>query len=80
MVRPHNNWDFSLHHVVCCSHVSSHLGHKQQAGIPFSNKPWRDRNQDPFSLKNTAVLQDTNQHREGGDTYGDPHEQDEGEK
>jgi hypothetical protein len=49
MVRPHNNWDFSLHHVVCCSHVSSHLGHKQQAGIPFSNKPWRDRNQDPFS-------------------------------
>ena len=49
MVRPHNNLDFSLHHVVCRSHLASHLGHKQQAGIPFSNKPWRDRNQDLFS-------------------------------
>jgi D-isomer specific 2-hydroxyacid dehydrogenase-like protein len=46
MVRPHNNWDFSLHHVVCRSHLPSHLGYKQQAGIPFSTKPWRDRNQD----------------------------------
>ena len=31
-------------------------------------------------LENTAVLQDTNQHREGGDAHGDPHEQGEGEK
>src|SRR6266480_3317808 len=31
-------------------------------------------------LKNTAVLQDTNQHGEGGDAHGDPHEQGEGKK
>ena len=49
MVRPHNNWDFSLHHVVCRSHLASHLGHKQQADIPFSDKPWRDRNRHLFS-------------------------------
>ncbi len=31
-------------------------------------------------LKNTAVLQDTNQNREGGHAHGNPHEQGEGEK
>jgi len=31
-------------------------------------------------LKNTAVSQDANQHREGGDAHGDPHQQGEGEK
>src|SRR6266540_513885 len=31
-------------------------------------------------FENTAVLQDTNQHREGGDAHGDPHKQGEGKK
>ncbi len=31
-------------------------------------------------LENTAVLQDTNQNREGGHAHGNPHEQGEGEK
>src|SRR5437762_9284816 len=31
-------------------------------------------------LKNTAVLQDTNQHREGGDAHEDSHEQRKGKK
>ena len=48
-MRPHNNWDFSLHQVVCRSPLLHILATNSKWASPFSNNPWRDRNQDPFS-------------------------------
>ena len=43
------SWLRAGRHIVCRNHLGSDIGHKQQAAIPFSNKSWRDRFQDPFS-------------------------------